>query len=380
MATAQTYNPTTATSQGYTAQGYDPSTATASNWNVDQNQLVQNQVQGIIAKDSPLMQQAATTAKQGMAQRGLLNSSMAVGAGQNAVIASAMPMAQQDAGTYAQSAQFNAQNNTNVNLANAGFRNDAARFNAGERNQAAQFGADAANRVGMFNADARNQAGQFNANQQNQFGLTQLQGQIDINKMTQQQRNTLEQMATAQGYDLQKMDAQQLQTLAQMAVQQQYAMTQLGSQQAFQESMARLQESGMDFRQAREIASREMLSQLEMAGVQNRFDQELALRAEQFNVEQYNLERRQILDNQAQMERLGLQINANNQNIPTSFAANISNTTMMGVNAILGDGNLSAAAKTTAINNLVNYANQQISWAEKFYATAIPRISSPTIA
>jgi hypothetical protein len=148
-------------------------------------------------------------------------------------------------------------------------------------------------------------------------------------------------------------------------------------QNDFNLSLQKLQESGMDFRQARDIASREALTKLEQAGVNNRFDQELALKSNMFNIEQLNTEKRQIADNKAQLERLGLQINANRQDIPTSFAANISNTAMSGVNAILADGNLTADAKKTAINNLVGYANSQITWASKFYGTTIPALTVP---
>ena len=112
-------------------------------------------------------------------------------------------------------------------------------------------------------------------------------------------------------------------------------------------------------------------------GITNRFDQELALKSSQFNIEQNNLERRQVLQNQAELERLGLSIKANNQQIPTQFAANISNTTMTGVNAILADGNLTPDAKKGAIDNLVKYANAQIGWAEKFYSATIPPITAP---
>ena len=145
----------------------------------------------------------------------------------------------------------------------------------------------------------------------------------------------------------------------------------------FQERVAKLQESGLDFRQSRDIASREAMQKLQEDGITNRFDQELALKSSQFDAEQINLAKRQIADNAAQLDRLGLQIKANQQTIPTTFAANISNTTMSGVNSIIADGNLTAAAKTTAINNLVTYANAQIAWAEKFYSATIPKIAAP---
>lgn len=50
---------------------------------------------------------------------------------------------------------------------------------------------------------------------------------------------------------------------------------------------------------------------------------------------------------------------------------------MQGVNAIMADGNLNADQKKAAIDNVVNYANSQISWAEKFYGTEIPDITTP---
>lgn len=68
---------------------------------------VQGQVESIIKKDSPLMEMARTRAAQGANSRGLLNSSMAVQAGEAAVIDAAMPMASQDASTYARNRELN---------------------------------------------------------------------------------------------------------------------------------------------------------------------------------------------------------------------------------------------------------------------------------
>jgi hypothetical protein len=422
----QTMNPTA---------GMTPTTQTnAFTSTVDKpTETVQGQLDSILAKDSPLMQRARTLATQQMGQRGLINSSMAQGAGVTAMVDAATPIAAQDAQTYGQRNMFNtdarnqnAQFNTGQNndlykfgqgiAANFGLQQGQQTFEAGQRAMDRQF--QTSERLGTqqfqtgerlgsqdfdltkLSAQQRNQLEQmavsqgYNLQSMNQQQINELakmqlgqqfnldtigaQAQAELGKLSVQQQYNVLNMATQQGYDLTKLDAQQVNQLQQMSVQQQYAMQQLGSQQTFQARMASLEQDGLDFRQAREIASREMLTQLELAGVNNRFDQELALKAEQFNVEQYNLERRQILDNQAQLERLGLQINANNQSIPTSFAANISSTAMSGINAIMADPNISTAAKQTAINNVVSYANAQISWAEKFYSVAIPRLSGIT--
>lgn len=60
---------------------------------------VENRALKIIQKDSPFMQQAATRARQASNRRGLINSSMAVEAGQKALLDAALPIASQDAQT-----------------------------------------------------------------------------------------------------------------------------------------------------------------------------------------------------------------------------------------------------------------------------------------
>lgn len=95
--------------------------------------LVQGQIQNVIDKNAPLMTSARTSAAQQANRRGLLNTSMAVGAGEKAVIDSALPIASQDAQT--------------------------------------SFAAKGAN------AQATNQAFQYTADAQNQETLQQLRGE-----------------------------------------------------------------------------------------------------------------------------------------------------------------------------------------------------------
>jgi hypothetical protein len=98
---------------------------TATPWEVSKNQTVANQIEQIIAADSPLMQQARMRALQAANQRGLLNSSMAVSAGESALYDAAMPIAQQDASTYADSARFNADASNTFSRDNNAFVRDA---------------------------------------------------------------------------------------------------------------------------------------------------------------------------------------------------------------------------------------------------------------
>lgn len=87
------------------------------------NETVQGQLDSILAKDSPLMQRARTLATQQMAQRGLVNSSMAAGATEAALIDRATPIAAADANTYA---------NRSTAIMNA--QNEAQQFNVGQSN------------------------------------------------------------------------------------------------------------------------------------------------------------------------------------------------------------------------------------------------------
>lgn len=76
---------------------------------VDQERgTVAGQMRGLLAENSPYLQVARTGALQTAASRGLLNSSIAAGAGEEAAIKQALPIAQQDAQTYADIGKQNA--------------------------------------------------------------------------------------------------------------------------------------------------------------------------------------------------------------------------------------------------------------------------------
>lgn len=134
--------------------GYDPDKLTLD----PKTDTVAGQIDTVIAKDNPLMQGARTRAAQTANSRGLINSSMAVQAGEEAVHNAALPIAQADAG---------------INL------------RAKEVNQA-----------------AGNQAGQFNATTQSQAALQERTGQQAIER--QQLQGTQETALTAQKGELEK--------------------------------------------------------------------------------------------------------------------------------------------------------------------------------
>lgn len=123
----------------------EAATANSAQRALDPNELVSNQVNKIMAADSPLLQQAEGRAKVAANSRGLLNSSMAIQAGQGAVMDRAVPIAQADAAAFTRVADTNTANNQQTNI-----------FNAGNQQQANQFNAEKQNNNNIVNATEQN--------------------------------------------------------------------------------------------------------------------------------------------------------------------------------------------------------------------------------
>lgn len=160
-----TYSATQAQASTPTSVGYKPNEFT-----VNKESTVAGQLDSVIKQDSPLLQQARRRAElksaQAMNDRGLLNTSLAVGSATEAADAAlydrALPIAQADAQTYGTAATntTNAQNaafyakmqadnaasmraaelNTNVSMANADAKTKADAATAGTANQFKQIG------------------------------------------------------------------------------------------------------------------------------------------------------------------------------------------------------------------------------------------------
>jgi hypothetical protein len=162
---------TNATATNATASNAAASTATAATRALDNNELISTQVNKVIGEDSPLMQQAAARAKQAANGRGLLNSSMAVQAGQAAVMDRALPIAQYDASANTNVLNSNQANQQQTATFNAGQQQDVNKFNANTNTQNSQFNANQQLDASKFNANASNQTSQFNAGEANKTSI-----------------------------------------------------------------------------------------------------------------------------------------------------------------------------------------------------------------
>lgn len=170
--TAQGYDAGTYDATGYTAgtrdaTTYQAQTGTAQTMDVTPEMMVENRITGIIDRNSDLSRSAEARSLAQMNARGLSSSSMAVGAGQRAVIDSAMPIAMADAKTLVESGRFNVEQANIMEQFNKGQLNAAAAFNADATNQAASDNQAALNRAAEFMAQADNLAKQTNVQEKN---------------------------------------------------------------------------------------------------------------------------------------------------------------------------------------------------------------------
>jgi len=166
--TASTYTPAAfdasklkqATAVGYTAGQAGPAQQATQTQAVldEQKGLVQNQINNVIDKNSPLMQRAAAAANARANRTGMVNSSMAVGAAQGAVYDAATPIATADAGAYNDFSKLNATEANRIGMFNAGEVNTTSRFNVSESNSASRQLADAQTATARDYAGAQNTA------------------------------------------------------------------------------------------------------------------------------------------------------------------------------------------------------------------------------
>lgn len=161
--------------------------ATTTEWKPDENATVAGQFNKLTTAGNPLIDQATTAAKQQSASRGLLNSTLGITAGLDAGYRAALPIAQQDANTFA----------------------SAGQFNAGAANTASQFNAGAVNEVGMqregFAQQDKLQAGDFA--QQNKTQAADLASRYDLARMDVESRAALQEADAANQMKLQQANA-----------------------------------------------------------------------------------------------------------------------------------------------------------------------------
>lgn len=156
---------------------------------VQGSELAQNQINQITSQNSPLMRNAQMRGTRMANSRGMINSTMAGEAAQNAVIESAMPLALQDARAYQEAAGQNLQYLNQRDIAN--MNDQTNREAAWSASAAAQLQAESALQRQRENlayegeqAELQRRYGFQMAGLENQFGTERDWRQADINEQS----------------------------------------------------------------------------------------------------------------------------------------------------------------------------------------------------
>lgn len=235
---------------------------------IQPNELASNQLNEITAYDSPLLKRARQAAQDYAASRGILNSSIAAGNAEGAVIDRATPLALAQAQAYGQAASQNmaaqnaaetqnAINKLNADVASTGFNAQRAQqirdylLSAAGREDTQAFQSQEANLARKWQTGERRDAQTWQAYQnqldrQSQSSLLSQQLQFQGNEnatnraFNAQQSELARQWQTGERRDSQTWQAYQTQQ------QQQW---QSGENQANRDLQSALQQSGFDFQQ-----------------------------------------------------------------------------------------------------------------------------------
>ena len=149
---------TTATGDKYNAMPTAPTMPTYGFTSVtrtpDAKETVSGQFNELIKSDNPLITMGRTMAKQEMNKKGLLNSSMAIGAADAAAYQTALPIAQADASTYKSVADLNQNSQNQALQTNTNALNDGAKINLDAWVKTAASNMDSANKSTLANIEA----------------------------------------------------------------------------------------------------------------------------------------------------------------------------------------------------------------------------------
>ena len=313
---------------------------------ISPDELVENRINNLLASDNPYIERARTSGLQFANQRGLLNSSIAAQAAEEAAISRAGEIAAQDANTYAQAALANQQAQNTAGLQDAQLGTNVSMFNVGEENTTNRFNAQSVNEAGQFNAAAANQAIQ-NFLQREQVRLLQDDQQAFTAEQNEADR-VLRKLLQDEQFDFTSSENNLDRNLQTALQENQFAFQ--GGQNALDRALqTTLQDDQQSFQAAMQDDQQAFIS---MESALDRATQTLIADKEiQFRTwAQNNQQQWQTAQNALQLE-----FQYYNSNAQT--ATSIMYSTMEGVAQIYADPNLTAAQKQNAITNLLNSAN-----------------------
>lgn len=335
----------------------------------DETKGAAGRVNAIASEDGPLMQLAATRAKQSAQKIGMRNSSLAIGAGQKAVLDAATPLATADASLNQQqnlanqAAQNTASAANSTNAITAGVRGldldeNARQFGVTSGNQSAQFDKSLGENARQFDASAGLNGRQLSLQEKAQadsLGIEQRKMETQaaqfggtLGLQTRAQSAAEAQAAQQQALQVSQLDAQRDQfakTLGMTGQELDLKRDSLSTQdrqflQGLDQQKAQLSQQGRQFDQTQ-------ANQIKM------FDAELVQKAQQFGLTQQQQTALANLDKDTKLSMAATEAKFKSD---IQNSANISNawgSMMAQIGTVQNNPDLEASAKTTLINNTI---------------------------
>ncbi|GAB2799117.1 hypothetical protein GCM10027040_27710 [Halomonas shantousis] len=360
---------TASVSQDQTALGLlsDVDFQGATKASVSQGQTSAGLLNSMLKSDSPLMKQAATQGRQQAARRGLLNSSMAAGASQGAMIQNAQPFALQDAQTYANLAQFNTGQENQMRSQQNQIMGQGALQDSGNYFDQAQFNANAENQMRSQANSLLGESYLSDQSYQQQQGLNDQQFgyQTQLSDQSYQQQQGLNDQQFGYQTQLSDQSYQQQQGLNdQQAQLQSQRDEQLASyDKDMQRLNAELQEAqaANDFERTQQITDQQ-------AGIQRERDQVLFNQQLESTAQEYGL-RGDLLkqETEQEMKKLYGSSMANAWGVMGNNVTDIVAQSMDAINNIQSNSNIAAADKTKMIEQVMSMRDSDIQFQQSLY-------------
>ena len=291
----------------------------------DESMTSAGRLDQMLQSDSALMRRAATQGRQMANQRGLLNSSMAAGAAQGAMIDRAQPFALQDSNNLMQNARQNAAAQNEMNMLQGSTLADSFLNNQQFQQQSALQAQDYDIRSGL---------------QEQQAGL---QAQQEAQRFGYEQALTEQQAGIQEQRDIRLADLEQQQIELQAELNEAAAQNDFGRQQQLNEQAAQIQEE------------RDQLL----------FEQDLEATAQQYGLESDILAQ----EGQQQMERLYGTSLANAWGVMGNNVTDIVAQALIEINDIQNNPNIEPEDKTALIEDIQEARDADVEFQGELYAS-----------
>jgi hypothetical protein len=364
------------------------------------DESVVKQVTGLMSQDSPLMTQAKTAGLQQANQRGLLNSSMAIGSAQDSAYRAALPIASQEA---AQRAQRNAQSidigsregmqqkdidaqrgmqerQFEFTGTQAGLDRSLQLAMQGNQITAAQEAQirDITSREGLAAAERALQ--EMMQGRQFEFAGTQagldraLQSALQSNQITAQEQAQLRDIAMREGMQGREIEAtreNQIRDIeSRFGLQANDAaslLERLGMEIASREGM---QADEIEFRRQammEEIGARYGLQERDIEATMQRMERDIAARAATQEREiQYQTGER-ALDRNLQEQLASWNLSSSDRNAAAQMLSNMEGMYQEMYRSVMANPDLDAATRTQQLQSAMNLRNSQIDFVQQMY-------------